>query len=108
MASVLTNDRKRYTLDEGLVKKCKVIELVIEGTSDNFCPLPNVHSREMERIIEFHVTDGVLSSHDDMIDLLLACDYLNYDELLDYGARIVAESLRGKTAREIREKFNLA
>ena len=74
-----------------------------DAVADGVAPLP-INSNVLKRIIYFN-TYGHLDHHDEMIDLLLACDYLNYDELLDYGARIVADSLRGKSASEIRTFF---
>lgn len=68
--------------------------------------IPNINSNVMKRIIYFN-TFGHLEDHDDMINLLLACDYLDYEELLDYGARIVADSLRGRSATEIRAFFGM-
>jgi hypothetical protein len=69
-------------------------------------PLSNVNADVMKRIIFFN-TSGYLEHHDDMINLMLACDFLNYDELLDYAARIVADGLKGKSAREIRTFFGM-
>ncbi len=76
-----------------------------DAVADGVAPLP-INSNVLKRIIYFN-TYGHLDHHDEMIDLLLACDYLNYDELLDYGARIVADSLRGKSTSEIRTFFGM-
>lgn len=69
-------------------------------------PIPNVNSETMRRIIEFHST-GRLSSTDNMLELMVACDYLNYEELLDYGAKVVADGLKGKSPVEIRKYFGI-
>lgn len=83
-----------------------MVTMVTEVCEDEgVIPLPNINSDVLKRIV-FFSTSGYLEHHDDMIKLMIACDYLNYDELLDYAARIVADSLKGKTANEIRRFFN--
>lgn len=79
--------------------------MIIEDC-DGDIPLSNVNSDMMKRIVFFN-TSGYLEHHDDLINLMLACDYLNYDELLDYAARIVADSLKGKSANEIRKFLHI-
>lgn len=79
--------------------------MIIEDC-DGDIPLSNVSSDMMKRIVFFN-TSGYLEHHDDLINLMLACDFLNYDELLDYAARIVADSLKGKSANEIRKFLHI-
>ena len=84
-----------------------MLTMITEDCDDHgIIPLSNVNSDVMKRIIFFH-TSGYLEHHDDMINLMLACDFLNYDELLDYAARIVADSLKGKSASEIRKFLSI-
>ena len=107
MATVITNDGSILNLNTELVEKCKMLSMILEDCDEgDRVPLTNVDRVTMERIIEFDKT-GNLSHHDDMITLMLACDYLNFDELLDYTARIVADSLKGKSAKEIRRFFSI-
>lgn len=80
--------------------------MMSEDVTDGVIPIPAVNSNVMKRIIYFN-TFGYLEDHDHMIELMLACDYLDYDELLDYGARIVADSLKGKSVNEIRNFFGM-
>lgn len=87
------------------MRDCKVLSVMCEDVGD-VIPIPNINSNVMRRIIHFH-TFGHLDHHDQMIDLMLACDYLDYDELLDYGARIVADTLKGKSVAEIRTFFGM-
>jgi S-phase kinase-associated protein 1 len=107
MASIITSDNVTFNLHLNLVNRCKMLNDCVEecGASAPI-PIPNVDSKNMNRIIEYYTT-GELSSTDNMLPLLVACDYLNYDELLDYGAKIVADSLKGKTPDEIRAFFSL-
>ena len=107
MATVITNDGSILNLNSKLVEKCKMLSMILEDCdSGDGLPLSNVDGATMGRIMEFDET-GKLSHHDDMITLMLACDYLNFDELLDYAAKIVADSLKGKSAKEIRRFFSI-
>lgn len=104
--AVQTCDGVIFNLNSKIVRDCKVLSMMYEdAVADGVAPLP-INSNVLKRIIYFN-TYGHLDHHDEMIDLLLACDYLNYDELLDYGARIVADSLRGKSTSEIRTFFGM-
>lgn len=104
--AVQTCDGVIFNLKSKLVRECKVLSMMYEDTgAEDTIPLP-ISSDVLKRIVHFN-TYGHLDNHDDMINLLLACDYLDYDELLDYGARIVADSLRGKSAHEIRTFFGM-
>jgi len=105
MAVVITSDGLTFNLDSKLTKDCKVFSMIIEDC-DGDIPLSNVSSDMMKRIVFFN-TSGYLEHHDDLINLMLACDFLNYDELLDYAARIVADSLKGKSANEIRKFLHI-
>jgi hypothetical protein len=106
MPDVITCDGQQFNLDLEIVNKCKTLHNCLEDCGEDTISIPNVNSAELIRILEFHKT-GKLSNTDDMLSLLSACDFLDYDELLDHGAKIVADSLRGKTATEIRRFFGL-
>ena len=108
MATAQTCDGLIFNLNSKLVRDCKVLTMMGEDvhTGSDVIPLPNIDSNVMKRIMYFN-TFGHLEHHDDMINLMLACDFLDYDELLDYAARIVADSLRGKSATEIRAFFGM-
>ncbi|BAT22409.1 hypothetical protein [Yellowstone lake phycodnavirus 2] len=108
MTTVLTSDGIIFNFNSKLKKDCKMVSMILEDCEDHgIIPLSNVNSDVMKRIVFFN-TSGHLEHHDDMINLMLACDYLNYDELLDYAARIVADSLKGKSASEIRSFLGVA
>lgn len=61
----------------------------------------------MKNIIEFNTSGKISNADDRMLEILMAADFLGYEELLDYGARIVADSLKGKSAQEIRTYFGI-
>jgi hypothetical protein len=99
-----TPDGTIFNLNSKMTRDCKVLSMMCEDVVAGDVIPVQVNSNVMKRIIYFN-TFGYLENHDQMIDLLLACDYLDYEELLDYGARIVADSLKGKSTAEIRTFF---
>jgi hypothetical protein len=107
MATVITNDRVFLNIDIGLVHKCSVFKSIYEECDGNLFPVPNVNCKMMTTIIQFYETGEISDTEPCMLDLLLAADFLGYEELLDYGAKVVADSLKGKSASEIREYFGM-
>lgn len=108
MATVITCDNRSFDLHPDLVNRCETLVGAIEATDGTaIIPLPNVDSVVLKRIIDYHAK-GKLETHEDLTPLLLACDFLAYEELLDHGCKIVADSLRGRSASEIRTMFGLA
>lgn len=108
MATVITCDNRSFDIHPDLVNRCGTLVGALDAT-DGACtiPLPNVDSDVLKRIIDYHAK-GKLESREDLTPLLLACDFLAYEELLDHGCKVVADSLRGKSAGEIRSIFSLA
>lgn len=106
MASVVTWDGKVFLLSDEVRTKCKTLEQMFEDTGTVYAArLPNIHSDEMIRIINY-IDFGTLEN-ENMGPLLIACDYLNFEELLDTGCKMVAQSLQGRSAAEIRAVFGL-
>ena len=61
----------------------------------------------MVKVIEFFRTRNITDADEYMLQILMAADFLGYEELLDYGAKVVADSLKGKSTTEIRSYFGL-
>ena len=96
-------------------------------------PLPNVSSKVLARVIEYctyHVeadrkTEGDKPSKTEaevaawdavfigdfdqtmLFDIVLAANYLNIKSLLDLSCQRIASMMKGKTADQIREMFNI-
>lgn len=45
--------------------------------------------------------------HDDLFNLILASNYVEFQELLDVTCQVVAEMIKGKTVEEIRKVFGV-
>ena len=107
MASLVCCDGDVFRVDANFISKCKTLaDCMDDMGSGEDIPLPNVSGREMKRILHYY-DKGELDSVDDLAPVLLACDYLAYDELLNHGCKVVADSLRGKSAFEIKSIFGL-
>jgi len=107
MTTVVTSDGTFFNLETKLIQSCKTLrDCSDDCEGGGLIPIPNVNSVVLKKIIHYNTT-GELDSLDNLLAVLCACDYLQYDELLDHGAKIVAESLRGKTPEQIKAYFNL-
>ena len=109
MAQVQTKDGFVLEVPQGLVDECGTLKMVCEMTDcthDTWVPLHNVDAATMETVIRFFES-GSLPEFTDLFPLLEAADYLGYENLLDEGSKSVAESLKGRDAKEIRDIFGL-
>ena len=108
MTLLVTSDNVFLDAQPNLIRSCSVLTNMVEDCDDTaLVPIPNVNYSTMLSIIEFSNTGKVSNADDRMLEILLAADFLGYEELLDYGARIVANSLKGKTAQQIRTYFGI-
>lgn len=108
MTLLVTSDNVVMEAQSNLIKNCSVLTSMVEDCSDtDVFPIPNVNCLTMNNIIEFSNTGKISCADDRMLEILMAADFLGYEELLDYGARIVANSLKGKSAQQIKTYFGI-
>lgn len=105
MATLITSDGVFLNVEFGLITRCSVLKSMHEECHCDLFPLPNVNCKVLMKIVEFYRT-GMLTEVE--LNILIAADYLGYEELLDYGAKRVADGLRGKSAPEIRRYFGIS
>ncbi|KAI9352998.1 putative negative regulator sulfur controller-3 [Zopfochytrium polystomum] len=106
------------------------------GDADTPIPLPNVTAKILKKVIEYcthHKDDPIVVAENDAFDaarkrsddidewdatyikvdneelfeIILAANYLDIKPLLDLGCKTVANMIKGKTAEQIREMFNI-
>ena len=107
MTKVQTNDGHVLEIPQGLVDACSTLKMVCEMTDctdDTWAPLPNIDSKIMETVVRFFES-GSLPEF--TFPVMLAADYLGYENLLDAGSKAIAESLKGRDAKEIRKIFDI-
>ena len=113
MVKVQTNDGHVHDIPQGLVDECSTLSMVCNMTdcteNDTWVPLPNIDSKIMETVVRFFESGSLPEFHEprDAFPIMLAADYLGYENLLDAGSKSVAESLKGRDAKEIRDIFGL-
>ena len=108
MTKVQTNDGHVLEIPQGLVDACSTLKMVCEMTdcteNDTWAPLPNVDAVTLETVVRFFES-GSLPEF--TFPVMLAADYLGYENLLDAGSKAIAESLKGRDPKEIRDIFGL-
>ena len=92
----MTDDGILYTVSPSLVSRSKLLSDM--DTPDTYVSVP----------IKFQTMQWLESRQwpthgQDLLDIAKATDFLNMEEDLDEACRRVAESLRGRTADEIRK-----
>lgn len=108
MPVLVTSDGVFLDAPPNLIRNCSVLTNMLEDCENaDIVPISQVNCMTMTSIIEFSNTGKVSIADERMLDILMAADFLGYEELLDYGARIVADNLRGKSAQEIRRYFGI-
>ena len=112
MTKVQTNDGHVHEIPQGLVDACSTLKMVCEMTDctdDTWAPLPNVDAATLETVVRFFESGSLPEFHEprDAFPMMLAADYLGYENLLDAGSKSVAESLKGRDPSEIRKIFDL-
>ncbi|KAJ2758629.1 hypothetical protein IWQ57_006775 [Coemansia nantahalensis] len=136
MVKLVSSDKEEFDVAMEVVEQSVLLTKMAagHGESDEAISLPEVTGRVLAKVIEYceqHKSDQKLDADDrddvpkssedilqwdkdfmkvdqDMLfGLLLASNYLDIKPLLDLGCKTVANMIRGKSAEEIREKFNI-
>ena len=133
---LLSNEGDTFELDIEVAKKSEVIKEMLENCDDSSeeVPLSTISTYQLRKVVQWleqHKNDAVLDrlmgeekdynsdnisewdinffslSQVEVFDLILAANYLDIKDMLDILAKTVANMMKGKTAREIRETFNI-
>ena len=133
---LLSNEGDTFELDIEVAKKSEVIKEMLENCDDSSeeVPLSTISTYQLRKVVQWleqHKNDAVLDrlkgeekdynsdnisewdknffslSQEEVFDLILAANYLDIKDMLDILAKTVANMMKGKTAREIRETFNI-
>jgi S-phase kinase-associated protein 1 len=98
------------------IKTSKTItDLVSDLGSDQPIPIPAIHGKILEKVIEYCKT----SKHDDWVSkfaamtkvevfsFIKASNYLDMPELLDLTTNTIVNHIKGKTPEQLREYFEI-
>lgn len=129
-----SSDGKVFKIDKDIAIKSTLISNMLEDVDENDnenIPLPNVTGEILEKVIEYceHHRDDKIDEYDYdddenrdswdqeylerftskevLFDTALAANYMDIKTLLNLTCRHIADNIRGKTAEDIREYFNI-
>jgi len=132
--SLESSDGKVFKVDKEIATKSQLINNMLEDVeeSDNEnIPLPNVTGEILEKVLEYceHHRDDKVDEYDfdddenkdawdkeylenfktkeQLFDTALAANYMDIKTLLNLACRHIADHIRGMTAEDIREYFNI-
>jgi len=134
---VLVCDGEKLSVDLDVVNKSTILKNMIEDTGkDGDIPIPNIQLPILKKIIEFcehykssnpkEIRKPLASSKltennvdewdaafiemekvDDIIDLVIAANFLDIESLVALGCAKIATFIKGKTVEEIRDVFGI-
>jgi S-phase kinase-associated protein 1 len=131
-----TPEGTAVTVPYPFIAKCKTLKDMLEDFGNDIdtpIPIHNLSVSTLVRVIEFsHLPELPLTEpkqipidpnpeapvskqraffadmpQDQLFEVILAANYLDYKQLLDCACRIVSEMIVGKTPSEIRTTFNI-
>lgn len=134
---VLVCDGEKLSVDLDVVNKSTILKNMIEDTGkDGDIPIPNIQLPILKKIIEFcehykssnpkEIRKPLVSSKltennvdewdaafiemdkvDDIIDLVIAANFLDIESLVALGCAKIATFIKGKSVEEIRDVFGI-
>lgn len=125
--TLVSNDAQRFNVDKMLLSGLKTVLDLMKDVDQNEgnleIPLPQVNKKDLQKVLDFaksrlETTDEAERqvweknffnlAHEDLFNLILASNYLSYQDLLDASCKVVANMIKGKTPEEIRQTFNVS
>jgi S-phase kinase-associated protein 1 len=131
---LLSSDNEEFKVEKDVAEKSVLIKNMLEDISDSDLPipLPNVKGKILEKVIEwctyhkdkfkeYENEEGNFRNteidewnlkymevdQETLFDIILSANYLDIKPLLDIGCKTVANMIKGKSAEEIRKRFNI-
>uniref|UniRef100_A0ACD5UL45 Uncharacterized protein n=1 Tax=Avena sativa TaxID=4498 RepID=A0ACD5UL45_AVESA len=119
-----SSDEQIFEVPAEVAKLFKAIaDVVDKGDADETVPLPNVHSSTLAKVIEYCDNHLRMDSEpdvrrwdkefvskldvNDLFDVILAANYLDYEGLLDLICKAVADLIEGRTTEQIRATLGI-
>lgn len=125
---IISSDNKEYIVNKNIIKKSILIKNIIDGKKDNEIKNVNVNvdGKLLQKIIEWckyhrdeddHITKinkiDIWDSNfygkdqDTIFEIINAAYYLDIKLLVDIGAKIISNMIKGKSTEELDKEFNI-
>ena len=112
--TLVSKDGKEFTVLYKAVQKSKTLANVIEKTgTENKIPIYDVHSDQLQRVLEFCACENADDTFFDnipylsLIDIIPAANYLECSEMLQLACKALTGPLIGKTPEETFALFGM-
>ncbi|XP_059309568.1 SKP1-like protein 11 [Lycium ferocissimum] len=122
MLILKSSDGEEFELEESVAVQCGTIKNMVEEDFSHI-PLPNVDAKTLSKIMEYmkkHAeTDSneeeikdfdkkfVQGTFNDLYELVLAANYLHNSGLMDLLCQSIADRIKNKSVKAVREIFNV-
>ena len=109
---IITSDKVEFLVPADVASKSGVVKSMIDmvdGEDRATVPLQDICSRTFGRVLEYLRTDVFQApdSHGELLEVVVAANFLDVKPLLDAACPEVADRIKGKTPEAIREIFGL-
>lgn len=107
---IVTCDEVQFLVPCEIAAKSGIIDRLLDSVEDEVTvPLEKVSSSTLKRVLEYLETDAFRSpeTNEELIDVVVAANYMDVKWLLDAACQEVADRIKGKSPEEIREIFQL-
>jgi S-phase kinase-associated protein 1 len=107
---IVTCDAVDFLVPCEIAAKCGIIDRLLDSVEDELTvSLEMISSSTLERVLKYLETDAFQSPepNEELIDVVVAANFLDVKWLLDAACQEVAERIKGKSPEEIREIFKL-
>eukprot|EP00184_Porphyridium_aerugineum_P008743 CAMPEP_0184693238 /NCGR_PEP_ID=MMETSP0313-20130426/1512_1 /TAXON_ID=2792 /ORGANISM="Porphyridium aerugineum, Strain SAG 1380-2" /LENGTH=149 /DNA_ID=CAMNT_0027151265 /DNA_START=222 /DNA_END=668 /DNA_ORIENTATION=+ len=122
-----SHDGEIFEVDHGVASISIMVNDLLQDTSaDDIIPIPNVKAEILSKVIEYSRYQYALKTNaqtEEQVDawnkafvqvdkatlfeLILAANFLNIQPLLDLACKSVADTIKSKTAQQIRDEFGI-
>ncbi|GAU43528.1 hypothetical protein TSUD_98480 [Trifolium subterraneum] len=116
MVTLKASDDALFEVELNIAQEMKTVQVYIDDSEDiEIIPIPNVSGKHLAIIIEYIKKQSKESdadfgkewSLDDMMELLLAANYLELSSLLQCLCQAIADRIKNKSPEFVRKVFNV-
>jgi hypothetical protein len=107
--TLVCSDDATFVVDMSVARKFGTVVRMLSGGDQGVVKLSKVRGPALAKVLEFEEDGLALEglNNSDLFELTKASSFLEYEALLDAGAKTIADKMVGKNAEELRAEFGI-